>query len=80
MNFYLFLFPLKVKILPDYLAHSSKLFVKSLLQNASKTITKRGKVLLQNAAAFSLQNASILSQNTGGIAKRVDFTAKCGRY
>ena len=48
-----------------------------LLQNASKIITKRGskrgKILLQNAAAFLLQNASILLQNAAGITKRVIY-------
>ena len=33
-------------------------------------ITKRGKNVLQNAAAFLLQNASILLQNAAGITKR----------
>ena len=36
-------------------------------------ITKRGKILLQNLAAFLLQNASILIQNAAGITKRVIY-------
>ena len=60
----------------------------TLLQNASKIITKggsffitkRGKILLQNAAAFLLQKASILLQNAASITKHVDFITKCCRY
>ena len=55
---------------------------KKLLQNTSKVITKlrsfliikRGKVLLENAAAFLLQNASILLQNAAGITKHVIYS------
>ena len=55
--------------------------VKNYYRNyCSFLITKRGKILLQNAATFLLQNASILLQNAAGITKRVDFVTKCGRY
>ena len=66
------------------------------LTNRKKNITKRGKILLQiaaaffitncdknllqNAAAHLLQNASSLLQNAAGITERVDFITKRGRY
>ena len=43
-------------------------------------ITKRGKSLLQNTAAFLLQNEPFLLQNAAGITKCVVFITKRRRY
>ena len=39
----------------------------------TKRGSKRGKIFLQNAAAFLLQNAPILLQNVADITKRVIY-------
>ena len=49
-------------------------------KRAALFITKRGKSLLQNAAAFSLQKEPFLLQNAAGITKFAVFITKRGRY
>ena len=60
----------------------------SLLQNATDVIakcdnyfiTKRDRILLQNASGFLLQNATVLLQNATVIAKCDYFLTKCDSY